>query len=325
MKKKEILTIIHDERLEQDGGIVGSLVSLNNIIRKIVIYKGIYVESTSHSHVFSDPIYYIINNKDNILKMMDKIDFDALELMNEKCEMYSNYYEIITITGNRITIPAFKLDKITKENLDNLIENNEYVGKTSEKYLDYPPILNYTNTIIEEKINSLEQIVLYVEQKNKKNFYKMLDDNCTYTYENKKLMNKKEIKKHINSITGYLNFNNPYSNGAYYCGYINKDNQSDILIEVSYYSRPLKTRINKYFVFEFNNNKIVNILVFNKDSIVAKQLNGTALYFVKNRTYNEIDSEMVTKIKKDNKTYQEMLNDLFPPTGTRTKMNSIRK
>ncbi len=327
MKIDEILSIIHDGRINKDGGVIGSYNSIHNLIRNEPIYKSIYVENTRKSHVYSEPVYRIVEDKKRIINKLKKLDLEVLELMNEKCLNNSDFYEIIFMSGKKIQISSEKIPSNTKILLDDIIENNEYSGTTSEKFIDYPPILNYLTNNMNEKIDALEYISQCAINKKVNRFIKILSKNCicNIQYKNVKILGKEKISKYIKSFVGFLNFNIPYFVSSNIYGYINVYNQSDILLCISYYDRKKKGRFDRYISFEFKDGIIIKIEIYKKNEITAKKLNDVAISYIRTLKYDELNKEIVNNVKNNNKSYQELLEIAFPSKGIRTNMRDIRK
>lgn len=323
MKVEEIFLIGHDTRRRVDGGIKGTYTSLRNLVRNLVIYESFYVEHTRHSHALAEPIYKIIKNKELILRKLKDIDFNALELKNEEIDD-EECYIIQTISGRKITILANKLTNEEKEKIDDLLENNEYAGDTSRKYIDQLPFLNYTNIDLNKKIDNFEMIKSYIENKDK-HFLKLIDKECIcFLEDGKKLLNRSQIKKYISSIIGNFGFKLRYAVSVEFYGFINND-KSDIMLQVHYYTT--QNDRGKYILIDFEINsegRIKTIKFINKSSIIGKELNDVAIKFVKNKTYDDFNEEIANEVKGSDLTWNEFLNKHFSSTGTRTKMSDIR-
>lgn len=326
MKEEKILTIIRDSRIKIDGGVRGYYSSLNNIIKEHIIFKELYTEKTSKRHVYSEPIYKIIAKK-NIIDKINKIDLETLKLMNKKCDEYSDFYKIIFTNGKFISFLSDDLTDKIKEQLDSLFENDEFLGNSSEKFIDIPPILDFTKTDYNEKLDMLKSISYSINHKNKKAFFKLVQSNCEVNIKktNTKILGKRNFKKYVLSITGIFNFKIPYFTSSEYYGFVNDFNESDILLKISYYQRDKHERVNKYLVFTFLNSKISKIEIFDENEIIAKKLNDVAISFIKAQKYNDLNEDISNKIKNDNKSYRELLENLFPSQGTTTNLKDIRK
>ena len=325
--KEKILTIVHDSRVRVDGGVCGSYSSLNNIIREYIILKKIYVEKTAKKHVFAEPIYKIIANKKDIMDKINKLDLEALKLMNKNCDEYSDFYKIIFTDGTFISLLADDLNEELKIKLDSFFENNEFLGDSSEKFIDKPPILDFTKKDYNEKLDILKQISYNIIKKNKKGFFRLIASDCEIIIKNtnKKIVGKNEFKKYILSITGIFNFNIPYFTSSEYYGFINNLGESDILLNVSYYNKNKDERINKYLIFTIENKRISKIDIYEEDKIVAKKLNDIAINYIKAKKYDDLNEEISINIKNDDKTYNELLESLFPSRGTTTSFKDIRR
>ena len=325
--KEKILTIVHDSRVRVDGGVCGFYSSLNNIIREYIILEKIYVEKTAKKHVFAEPIYKIIANKKDIMDKINKLDLEALKLMNKNCDEYSDFYKIIFTDGTFISLLADDLNEELKIKLDSFFENNEFLGDSSEKFIDKPPILDFTKKDYNEKLDILKQISYNIIKKNKKGFFRLIASDCEIIIKNtnKKIVGKNEFKKYILSITGIFNFNIPYFTSSEYYGFINNLGESDILLSVSYYNKNKDERINKYLIFTIENKRISKIDIYEEDKIVAKKLNDIAINYIKAKKYDDLNEEISINIKNDDKTYNELLESLFPSRGTTTSFKDIRR
>lgn len=327
MKTRTILTVTHDGRIKKDGGYIGYYRSLCNLFRDDIVYKEIYVEKTKYSHSYSQPITRLINNKRNVLSKLNDINFDYFIKNNTNCDKYSNYYEIITVDGDIYQIMASQMDKDIKKQIDDLLDSIKCGSDVSEKNLDYPPILKFDQDIYNQKLKYLIKIMGYVEHKKKSLLFKMMDKDCRYHIVDEKgiVVGKRNIKKYINSIAGFLNHRIQYFVSADLCGFINND-KSDLILEISYYSKILQDRIDKYAYFQLSpKGKINKIIVYSKDSIVAKRINDIGIEYLRLGIYNEYNEEIAFNIKSSNKTGGEILESLFPQKGTVTHFKDIKK
>ena len=323
MKIEEIFLIGHDTRRSVDGGIKGSFTSLNNLVRDLVIYEYFYVEHTKHSHALAEPIYKIIDNKELILNKMNNIDFDALELKHEEIDD-GECYVIKTISGRKITILEKKLTNEEKEKLDDLLENNEYVGETSRKYIDQLPFLNYTKVDLNKKIDNLEIIKGYITNKDKQ-FLKLIDKECVcFLEDGRKLLNRSQIKKYICSIIGILGIKLRYSVSANFYGFINND-KPDIMLRVHYYTT--QNDRGKYILMDFEINsegRIKTIKLKNNDLTIGKELNDVAIKYVRTKEYDDFNDDIANEVKGSNITWSEFVKKNFSSSGTKTTLADIR-
>ena len=100
MDINDILNIKYIKREEKDGGIESLECSLYNLCRNKVIYKSMSYVNTKKQHIFSEPYFGLIVDKNNIIEKMEKINFEAIIMLNSKYKEYSEYYEIELKNGS---------------------------------------------------------------------------------------------------------------------------------------------------------------------------------------------------------------------------------
>ena len=327
MEKKDLLSITYNAILPVDGGQKGYKESLCNLVSENIIYSMITVESTKIRHLFTEPSYEIVDNKNDILQKINKIDFNKLELMStndEEVIRNNKYYEFETISGTNIKILESKLSEKDNELLQDLFNNLKISGKTSEKFIMDAPILDYTNSKIEfqNEINTMKSIAKSISNKNK-DFYTFIDKNVACITNHREYKGRRKLKKYVNSITGIFNFG-IMGVGSHICGYINEKYESDVILEIDYYSKKEKSWITKYAKININSdNQVIQIRLYNENQIVAKQLNDKAINFVINHIYDDLNDEIVSETLKENKTWQEYLSSTFSNNGTKTTFNNL--
>ena len=69
----------------------------------------------------------------------------------------------------------------------------------------------------------------------------------------------------------------------------------------------------------------VYVDIYEEDKIVAKKLNDIAINYIKAKKYDDLNEEISINIKNDDKTYNELLESLFPSRGTTTSFKDIRR
>lgn len=323
MNYKEILSITHDKRIKRDGGYIGYCDSLLNLIREKPIHKLIYSEKTNTSHVFCEPTYKYVDNKQDLIKKLKKIDFSVFIDLNMTCQDFTDYYQIETISGQTFKVLSSKLDNEIKNQINDLMDNFKEGDNASSKQIDQGPILVYNKDIFDNKLRYLLLIKKYIDNKKKRKIYKMFDNNCKLVNNDIVIEGKNYIKKYINNIFGIFNQNIKYYVVAYICGFIN-NGISDILLNISFFSKVQNNRIDKYVYFTLSElGKISNIKIYSMDDIIAKKINELGIELIKLGIYDEFNEEVSTKIKESNITFDEWVNKMFPQRGTKTSFKDI--
>lgn len=327
MNNDVILCISHDSRRSVDGGIVGFIHSVNNLIRDKVVYKAVYVENTRNSHVFAEPSYFFIKNKSGLLKKIEKLDIQKIIMSSSICESNSDFYEIIYTSGNCIRVLSEKLDPKLRKQLEDIIENNEYSGSTSEKYIDEAPILNYLDLNINSKLSFYNLMKSLIERKKKKEFLNYLSDDCKLFVDrtHSSVSGKSNVKKYINNYAGVFNQKIKYEIVTSIYGYTNKKGESDILIGVDHFHKGENSRKVICLNLDINDGKIYSVTIYNRENNKMKKLNDVALNYLEKNSLNEFDEDVSLNIKNNNLSYDEWLNANFQPSGTRTYSRDIMK
>ena len=332
MEINDILNIKHIRREEKDGGVETSENSLYNLCRDKVIYKSMSYVNTKKQHIFSEPYFGLIVDKNNIIEKMEKINFEAIIMLNSKYKEYSEYYEIELKNGKIYRIQLSDIEEKIRFKLEDLIEKNKCIGNVSSKLIEESPFLIFKESDLNKKIDYLKNVSEAFCQKNFKVFYNLLDKDCRMEIHDSKnmIMDKKtDIVRYHKNVFGFFNFNIYGYVSADFYGFLSNNGKSQIALNISYLNRG-KNEYRKEFIYNIDineKNKICNINVYEKKDIPCKKLNNKAIEYIRDCRYDDEDEEMVIEINGCNKTYSEFMDETFGSKnkGTQTYLNTIKK